>query len=137
MSASDGRPAAKRKNHYPENAEVTGSDAWGLLFARVILPFGVPLELRRIEVHIPQITCAVPRRLIVEVLRPLNTVLSPAETALARTLSPNSTTDTKLFPLVPYHFFVPEYARAPNDASEPHVDDTKPTGMLGPASLND
>ena len=26
--------------------------------------------------------------------------------------------------------------RAPNEASEPHCDDVKPTGMLGPASLN-
>ena len=31
----------------------------------------------------------------------------PAVTALARTLSPNSTTATKLLPLVPYIFFVP------------------------------
>src|SRR5687768_11633439 len=56
--------------------------------------------------------------------------------AFAFTLSPNSTTATKLFPLVPYHFFVPLYGRAPNDASEPQRDDVNPTGMLGPASLN-
>src|ERR1700730_11909989 len=55
---------------------------------------------------------------------------------MARTLSPNSTTATKLFPLVPYHFFVPGYARAPNEASEPHWEEGKATGMLAPASLN-
>src|SRR6185436_1356779 len=60
----------------------------------------------------------------------------PAVTALAFTLSPNSTTATKLLPLVPYHFFVFLYGRAPNDASEPHRDDVNPTGMLGPASSN-
>src|SRR4051812_35057787 len=42
----------------------------------------------------------------------------------------------KLLPLVPYHFFVFGYWRAPNDASEPHVADENGTGMLGPASLN-
>src|SRR5687768_16226925 len=57
--------------------------------------------------------------------------------AIARTLSaPNSTTATKLLPLVPYHFFVPGFGLAPNDASEPHREDVKPTGMLGPESLN-
>ena len=60
----------------------------------------------------------------------------PAVTARARTFSPNSTTATKLFPLVPYHFFAPGYGRAPKDASEPHTAEVKPTGMLGPASLN-
>ena len=50
-------------------------------------------------------------------------------------LSPNSTTATKLLPLVPYHFFVPEYARAASDASEPHFPAVKPTGMLGAESL--
>src|SRR5215471_5560589 len=59
----------------------------------------------------------------------------PAVTARARTVLPNSTTATKLLPLVPYHFFVPGYARAPNDASEPHWADGNATGMLGPASL--
>src|SRR5207253_8572975 len=58
----------------------------------------------------------------------------PAVTARARTLSPNSTTATKLLPLVPYHFFVFGYARAPNEASEPNADETNGTGMLGPAS---
>src|SRR5687768_1437401 len=57
--------------------------------------------------------------------------------AIARTLSaPNSTTATKLLPLVPYHFFVPGFGLAPNDASDPHRADVKPTGMLGPESLN-
>src|SRR5687768_7206237 len=54
--------------------------------------------------------------------------------ALARTLSPNSTTATKLFPLVPYIFLVPLYARAPNDAREPHRDEVNATGVLGFAS---
>jgi hypothetical protein len=60
----------------------------------------------------------------------------PAVIARARTLSPNSTTATKLLPLVPYHFFVPGYARAANDASEPHLDDVNGTGMLGAESSN-
>src|SRR5580704_3975263 len=60
----------------------------------------------------------------------------PAVTARARTRSPNSTTATKLFPLVPYHFLVPGYARAPKDASDPQAEEVKATGMLGPASLN-
>src|SRR4249920_4001471 len=51
-------------------------------------------------------------------------------------LSPNSTTATKLLPLVPYHFLVPLCGVAANDASDPQRDDVKPTGMLGPASLN-
>ena len=37
---------------------------------------------------------------------------------------------------MPYIFLVPLYVRAPNDASEPQRDEVKPTGMLGPASLN-
>src|SRR6267154_2297737 len=60
----------------------------------------------------------------------------PAVIALARTLSPNSITATKLLPLVPYHFFVPGYARAANDASDPHLDDVNGTGMLGAESSN-
>ena len=56
--------------------------------------------------------------------------------ARARTLSPNSITATKLLPLVPYHFFVPGYARAANDASDPHLDDVNGTGILGAASSN-
>ena len=60
----------------------------------------------------------------------------PAVTALARIFGLNSTTATKLFPLVPYHFFVPGYARAPNEASEPQNEYVNPTGMLGPESLN-
>src|SRR4249920_3501206 len=51
-------------------------------------------------------------------------------------LSPNSTTATKLLPLVPYHFLVPLCGVAANDASDPQRDEVKPTGMLGPASLN-
>src|SRR3954462_15790174 len=58
----------------------------------------------------------------------------PAVTARARTLSPNSTTATKLLPLVPYHFFVFGYGRAPNDARDPHRDEVNGTGMLAPAS---
>ena len=38
--------------------------------------------------------------------------------ALALTLSPNSTTATKLLPDVPYHFLVPSRAREPYDAWE-------------------
>ncbi len=60
----------------------------------------------------------------------------PAVIARARTLSPNSMTATKLLPLVPYHFLVPGYARAANDASDPHFADVNGTGMLGPASSN-
>ena len=52
-------------------------------------------------------------------------------TARARTLSPNSTAATKLLPLVPYHRFVPGYARAPNDANDPQRADVNPTGVLG------
>jgi hypothetical protein len=60
----------------------------------------------------------------------------PALTALARTdSSPNSTTATKLLPVVPYIFLVWK-VRAPKDASEPHRAEVKPTGMLGPASSN-
>src|SRR5688500_28469 len=56
---------------------------------------------------------------------------------IARTLSaPNSTTATKLLPLVPYHFFVPGFGLAPNEASDPHRADVNPTGMLGALSLN-
>src|SRR5437764_15138175 len=102
----------------------------------MLLALGVPLELRPVEVYFAQIARAIPLGLIVEVSRPRMTALPPAVTALARTVFPNSTTATKLFPLVPYHFFVPGYARAPNDASDPHVADGNPTGMLGPASLN-
>jgi hypothetical protein len=36
---------------------------------------------------------------------------------------------------VPYILFVPGYVRAPNEASDPHRDEVKPTGMLGAASL--
>src|SRR5204863_9793620 len=59
-----------------------------------------------------------------------------ALTARAFTRSPNSTTATKLLPLVPYISFVPGYVRAPNEASDPQVADENPTGMLGLLSLN-
>src|SRR4029077_96958 len=52
----------------------------------------------------------------------------------ARTLSPNSTTATKLFPLVPYHRFVLAYGRAPNEASDPQTDEVNGTATLGRAS---
>src|SRR5262249_937590 len=58
----------------------------------------------------------------------------PAVTARARTRSPNSTTATKLLPVLPYIFFVFGYVRAPNEASDPQRDDVKPTGILGFAS---
>jgi hypothetical protein len=87
----------------------------------MIHALSVSLELRWIEVHVPEIARAVSLSLVV---------------ALARTLSPNSTTATKLLPLLPYHFFVPGYARAAKDASDPHLDDVNGTGMLGAASSN-
>ena len=66
--------------------------------------------------------------------RPLS---PPAVTARARTLSfPNSTTATKLLPLVPYHFLVPVRGAAPNEASEPKRADVNATGMLGLESSN-
>ena len=52
----------------------------------------------------------------------------PAVTARARTRLPNSTTATKLLPLVPYQRFVPGFCDAPNEASEPQLFEVKPTG---------
>src|SRR3954468_4055342 len=49
---------------------------------------------------------------------------------------PNSTTATKLLPLVPYQRFVPGFCEAPNEASDPHLFDVKPTGLLGALSSN-
>jgi len=60
----------------------------------------------------------------------------PAVTARAWMRLPNSTTATKLLPLVPYHFLVPGFCEAPNEASEPHLFDVNPTGMLGALSSN-
>src|SRR5262245_23968106 len=60
----------------------------------------------------------------------------PAVTALAFTCAPNSTTATKLLPLVPYHFLVPGYARAPKDASDPQRAEANITGVLGLLSSN-
>src|SRR6185503_21203737 len=45
-------------------------------------------------------------------------------------------TATKLLPLVPYHFLVSGYARAPNEASDPHRADANITGVLGLRSSN-
>ena len=89
------------------------------------------MQLRRIEVHLAQIARGVA---LASSLKwgddgwPLS---PPAVTALACTSRPNSTTATKLLPLVPYHFFVPGYGRALKEASEPQAEDVKPTGMLG------
>src|SRR5438093_2611122 len=102
----------------------------------MVLALDVTLQLRAIEVHISQIASAVPRGLIVEVRRRRIAALAAGRARPGRTRSPNSTTATKLFPLVPYIFLVPLYVRAPKDASEPHREEVKPTGMLGPASLN-
>ena len=57
----------------------------------------------------------------------------PAVTALARTCLPNSTTATKLLPLVPYIRWVPGYVRAANEASEPQRAAVNITGVLGAA----
>jgi hypothetical protein len=51
-------------------------------------------------------------------------------TAHAFGRAPYWTTATKLLPLVPYQRFVLSYARAPNDASEPHCAEVKGTGKL-------
>ncbi len=73
----------------------------------MVLPLHVAREIRAIEIDLAQIAGAVPFRLIVEVRGRRIAASPPAVTALACTFSPNSTTATKLFPLVPYHFFVP------------------------------
>jgi len=72
----------------------------------VVLALGVPDELRAVEVHIAQAAGGVTLRFVVEMRRTRITALAPAVMAWARTLSPNSTTATKLLPLVPYHFLV-------------------------------
>ena len=65
------------------------------------------LQLVRVEVHVAQFAGRVALGLVVEVRSTPDLPLSPpAVMARARTLSPNSTTATKLLPLVPYHFFV-------------------------------
>ena len=58
----------------------------------------------------------------------------PAVTATARTLSPNSTTATKLFPLVPYQRRVPFRGAAPKEARDPHRAEVNATGVLGASS---
>jgi hypothetical protein len=55
----------------------------------------------------------------------------PAVTAIARSVSPNSTAATKLLPELPYHFFVPGQGRAPNEASEPQMPLVNGTARLG------
>ena len=49
---------------------------------------------------------------------------------------PNSTTATKLLPLVPYHVFVPGLARRRRRRASPSRAEVKATGMLGAASSN-
>ena len=105
-------------------------------FPRVVLALGVSLQLGAIEVHVAQVARRVALGLIVEVRRFRIAALAAGRDRPARArVGPNSTTATKLLPLVPYHFFVPGYARAPKDASDPQVADVNATGMLGPASL--
>jgi hypothetical protein len=61
---------AKNLGYVPANREVLGVPARSLTGSAsgMILPLGVPLELRAVIVHIPQRTRAVPVSLVVEVL---------------------------------------------------------------------
>ena len=70
-----------------------------------------PVQLVRIEIDLAQIAGRVALRLVVEMGRGGSPLSPPAVTARARTRLPNSTTATKLLPLVPYHFFVPGFGR--------------------------
>ena len=104
---------------------------------RVVLALGVPLQLGAIEVHVAQIARRVALRLIVEVRRRRIAALAaggdrPRAHASDRTRrrrrsccrscrTTSSCPDTR--------------ARRTTRAS-PSVADVKPTGMLGPASLN-
>ena len=100
----------------------------------MVLPLGVSCQLRPVEVDLAPFARRILFGLVIEVWRLGMTALTARRHPLARTRSPNSTTATKLFPPVPYHF-VPGYARAPNEASDPHTADVKPMGVVGPASL--
>ena len=70
----------------------------------------------------------IPRAHAADPVATVKAICPPARMLLARTRGPNSTTATKLLPLVPYHFFVFGYGRAPNDASEPQRADVNGTG---------
>jgi hypothetical protein len=66
------------------------------------------LHVLAVEARRPQVPGGVARRLVVEVRRGRVAVVEPAGgDGRARTRSPNSTTATKLLPLVPYHRLVP------------------------------
>ena len=94
----------------------------------MIRAFGVRLELAGISYSVAQVARCVALGLIVEVLRRRVAALAAGASRRARAHrpSPNSTTATKLLPLVPCIRFVPGYVRAPNDASDPHVAGREP-----------
>jgi hypothetical protein len=67
----------------------------------VIGSFDVTLKILRIEIDLTQRAISVARNLVAKVNRFRMAALAAAQTALAVTLSPNSTIATKLLPLVP------------------------------------
>jgi len=75
----------------------------------MVLALDVALELRAVEVHLAQVARAVTLGLIVEVRGGQMADLTTSRHGPGAHVSPNSTTATKLFPLVPYHFSVPEF----------------------------
>ncbi len=72
----------------------------------MILALGVSLELRAVEVDVAQVAGGVALASSLKCGDDGLPLSPPAVTALARTVLPNSTTATKLLPLVPYHFLV-------------------------------
>jgi len=75
----------------------------------MVLALDMALELRAEEVDFAQVARAVPFGLIVEVRRCRMAAFASSRHGPGAHVSPNSTTATKLFPLVPYHFSVPEF----------------------------
>ena len=109
------------------------SQASGMIF-----PLGVAFQLFRVEINFAQVARPVSLHLIFEVPRRRMSAFAAGSHGSGMHSSPNSTTATKLLPLVPYHFLCPgrQYRagrkrrqRTPGGIREPH-------GVLGCESLN-
>src|SRR5581483_10651036 len=82
-----------RHRRQKATAGATGADVDSRAFSlpRVVLALRVPLQLRRVVVHLPQIPGRVSLRFIVEVLRPDHAALAPNDARLPHVADGNPT----------------------------------------------
>ncbi len=103
----------------------------------MVLALGVSLQVGPVKVDLPQVARAVSLRFIVEVrgcrMAALAARCDRPGANLSRRIQPRRRSCFRWCRTISLSR---GYGRAPNEASEPHTEDVKPTGMLGFASLN-